>query len=802
MGALTRAHNWSQTPLGPHETWPLSLRTTVGIVLHSAFPMFLFWGDELTCFYNDAYRPSLGTNGKHPALGKPANEVWPEIWDFIGPIINQVTDTGEPVFFEDQLLPIHRNGRLENVYWTFSYSPAYGDDGQIGGVFVTCVETTERIANAKLQQQLDLNQYQILASFEQAPVGIAIIAEEKLTFRVANQFYRELVGRAPNELIDKPMLEALPELRGQGFDDLLRSVFATGNPFTGKEIAVNIVRHNRSETIHVDFTYQPQYEGDDRVSSILVVCVDVTEQVLARQKIEESEAKFRSLVYQATVATAVFRGRNLVLELANDAVLEIWDKDRSILGKTLLEFLPEVADQPFPALFDKVFTTGETYTAQDALVRLVRGGKLEVLYLDFSYQAMRDSQGTITSILVMATDVTEKAKARQKIEEAEATLRGAIELAELGTWELDVETGIVTYNDQMKAWSGFETNTEGIDTIFNSIHERDRSRVKAAVDRARESGLPGDYDEEYTMVSRKTGTERVVHAQGRTYFDAQGKPLKIIGSAQDITRQLSLQQELEHQVGQRTQQLQDSVQDLKRSNENLQQFAYVASHDLQEPLRKIQSFGDLLRNQYGEQLGETGNDHLSRMRTSANRMSTLIRDLLTYSRISTQQDSSTPVALDSVLMTVLADLDLLINETSAVVDVASLPTVQGDKSQLGQLFQNLLNNALKFRQPGASPHVSITSRTVAAADLPPVVKPARLATAYHCIAVADQGIGFDEQYVERIFQVFQRLHGKSQYAGTGIGLAICEKVAANHGGAITAQSQPGKGATFSVYLPV
>ena len=127
--------------------------------------------------------------------------------------------------------------------------------------------------------------------------------------------------------------------------------------------------------------------------------------------------------------------------------------------------------------------------------------------------------------------------------------------------------------------------------------------------------------------------------------------------------------------------------------------------------------------------------------------------------------------------------------------------VQGDKSQLGQLFQNLLNNALKFRKTGQTPQISITCQTIAATNLPVAVKPSRAAASYHCIDVADNGIGFDEQYVDRIFQVFQRLHGRSQFAGTGIGLAICEKVTANHGGAITASSQPGEGAIFSVYLP-
>ncbi|WP_019943936.1 sensor histidine kinase [Dyadobacter beijingensis] len=147
MGALTRSFDWSLSPIGTPDQWQQSLRTSLGIVLHSAFPMFLFWGEHLICFYNDAFRPSLGVDGKHPALGKKGNEVWSEIWDFVEPLLRQVMTTGEPVWYEDQLVPFFRNGRIEDIYWTFSYSPVYDDHGDISGVFVTCTEVTDAVLN-------------------------------------------------------------------------------------------------------------------------------------------------------------------------------------------------------------------------------------------------------------------------------------------------------------------------------------------------------------------------------------------------------------------------------------------------------------------------------------------------------------------------------------------------------------------------------------------------------------------------------------------------------------------------------
>ena len=281
----------------------------------------------------------------------------------------------------------------------------------------------------------------------------------------------------------------------------------------------------------------------------------------------------------------------------------------------------------------------------------------------------------------------------------------------------------------------------------------------------------------------------------------EGRSLSVIIT--DLTNQKETQQLL-RQNNDRLEKLNTALaasnDALNLSNANLEQFAFVASHDLQEPLRKIQSFGDLLKKQYEGQLGE-GVNYLERMQSAAARMSVLIRDLLTYSRISTRQEAAAPVSLSTVLQTVLTDLEVAITETGAIVETNELPTVEGDAGQLGQLLQNLISNALKFRREDIPPVVQITAHRVPAQELPPGVKPVRVADAYHRINVADNGIGFDEKYVDRIFQVFQRLHGKSQYAGTGIGLSICAKVVANHGGCITAHSQPGEGATFSVYLP-
>lgn len=245
-------------------------------------------------------------------------------------------------------------------------------------------------------------------------------------------------------------------------------------------------------------------------------------------------------------------------------------------------------------------------------------------------------------------------------------------------------------------------------------------------------------------------------------------------------RYRTLATDLEQLVAERT-------AELHRSNRELEQFAYVASHDLQEPLRKVLAFGDRLKARCADQVGDQGREYIERMQTAAARMRTLIQDLLTYSRVGTRAVEFAPVPLGEVAAEVLSDLELRLEQTGATVDLGPLPAVEADRLQMRQLFQNLIGNALKFRRPDAPPRVTVRAET----------------DGDRCrLTVTDNGIGFDNTYADRIFQVFQRLHGRDEYEGTGIGLAICRKIAERHGGTITADGRPGLGATFAVTLPL
>jgi len=237
----------------------------------------------------------------------------------------------------------------------------------------------------------------------------------------------------------------------------------------------------------------------------------------------------------------------------------------------------------------------------------------------------------------------------------------------------------------------------------------------------------------------------------------------------------------------------DYVRALEASNRELQEFVFVASHDLQEPLRKLQSFGKLLADEYGGALGAAGLSHVERMRSAAKRMRRLIDDLLDLTRVTASAGLFLPVDLSEVLAGVQVDLELQLQESQGTIKAAPLPTLDADATQMRQLFQNLLGNALKYRRPDVAPVVKVGWR--------PLGEPG--AAAEGCeISVEDNGIGFEGQYAERIFAPFERLHSKGKFEGTGIGLAICKKVVERHSGSIAASSEPGKGSLFKVTLPM
>jgi PAS domain S-box-containing protein len=296
MGALMRGHDWRSTSLGPPRNWPQSLRTALRLLLNTGHPMYIWWGPELLCFYNDAYRQSIGPERHPSSLGQPARTVWAEIWHVIEPQIEQVMTGKGATWHENQLIPISRHGRLEEVYWTYSYGPIDDDTAVpfgVGGVLVVCTETTEQVLS---EQHLRSAEARWRALFDQAPSFMCVLNGPEHRFEYANPRYHDLIGRS--DIIGRTVMNALPEVVQQGFVALLDRVYATGETYSATAAPVMLPTGSDGDPLeqrYVDFVYQPIRDAEGLVTGIFVEGSDVTDRVLTSTALADSEARFRAL---------------------------------------------------------------------------------------------------------------------------------------------------------------------------------------------------------------------------------------------------------------------------------------------------------------------------------------------------------------------------------------------------------------------------------------------------------------------------------------------------------------------------
>jgi PAS domain S-box-containing protein len=563
---------------------------------------------------------------------------------------------------------------------------------------------------------------------------------------------------------------------------------------------------------------EPYYEGDN-YAGYAGFCVDVNELMVGREALKISEAKLRSVIASAPIAIGLFTGRDLIIEMPNQIFIDIVGKGPSIIGKPLKEAMPELESKPFLKILDDVYTSGKMFKTYASQTNILQNGVMTSNYYDIAFTPLFDNQGKVYAILDISIDVTESVKAKQKIEEAELALRDAIELAELGTWNIDAKTGLINFSNRIKDWFGTNENFSN-DKTYNPIHEKDRDRIQKAIAYAMTIESGGVYDEEYIVVDSSSGRERILHSQGRTLFDETGKPIKMIGTAQDVTKQRQLQYSLETEVKERTEELAMTNEKLQASNEELmvtneelaetnlelintneelERYAYIASHDLQEPLRKIRIFSDILSTKLNFPKEEIL--LINKINHSAKRMSSLIEGLLEVSRLLKEDIKKCPVDLSMIAAEVISDFELLIEEKKAIISIDKLPVIEAVDLQMNQLFYNLLSNALKFTTSERSPVINITVKKIKKFESENFTIIPKAGINYYHISFIDNGIGFDKKYTEHIFEVFKRLNPSETYQGSGIGLSVCKRIASNHNGHIYVETERGKGSTFHVILP-
>ncbi len=644
---------------------------------------------------------------------------------------------------------------------------------------------------------MDIN---ITNLFDDAPALIAILKGPDHVFEYANKLYHALLNQKEKSIIGLSVKEAFPEMALQGINVILDNVFINKKDYKTDEVKLNLNVDDKGLTeFYFNLIYNPIKNREGNVEGIFIHAIDVTILVQERKKAEQSSVFMEKLIMNAPVATALYNTRDLIINLANDKMISLMGKSVAILGKKLADALPELNDQPFLDLLDNVFNTGIAYHANEQKCMLEVDNEIKTYWFNFTYKPILDESGKVISILNMAIDVTASVVAKQKLMLAETKLRTAIEVANLGTWEWEPETNLITFNDKLKEWLGINNgNNITAKKIFSLLPYS--NTIASKIENALKYENGGILNIEYTIQQANTGETRVIQSSGKTFFDEQKKPFLMAGLAQDITMQKLTETELAKKVDLKTEELNTVNNDLTLLNANLEQFVYVASHDLQEPLRKINIFSDMLLKNVANDLNKEGKVYIEKIAKAAKRMSLLINDLLEFSRLSSRDKVFVATDLNKIIKDIVIDYELLISQKNATLSIDVLPVIEAIPLQMNQLFYNLIGNALKFSKNDIEPTIKITSAVLS----PEEVTTYRLNPDYHycSINVLDNGIGFNQKYAHQIFEIFQRLHGKQEFAGTGIGLALVKKIADNHNGMIVTSSNENEGALFKIILPV
>jgi PAS domain S-box-containing protein len=396
-------------------------------------------------------------------------------------------------------------------------------------------------------------------------------------------------------------------------------------------------------------------------------------------------------------------------------------------------------------------------------------------------------------------EIKEKEKAESELRLANQHLNEAQDIARIGHWQWDVANDNLTWSENLYKMYGIDQSKPlAYEDFISKVHPDDRHFVNDAIQEAYRTKQFPSY---IHRIIRDDGSVRVMQAKGEIILDENNSVKSMLGTGQDITEQHIARQELL-----------EKTHELETANIELQKFAYVASHDLQEPLRKILTFASLLEKESNDVLPEKSRVYIEKIVSSCTRMQNLVEDILTFSNLKNIEGGFERTDLNTIIKNVLADMEVVIEQSHAKITIDNLPVADVIPSQIGQLFQNLISNAIKFKKPDQTPVVKITAEFIKAQQLtadPHFTAYINSVTINHrmwdkenfiCISVRDEGVGFDPVYSDKIFEIFQRLQSKDQQ-GTGIGLAICKKIVDNHRGCIIAEATPGKGATFTIVLP-
>ena len=795
MRALCRAFDWAGTPLGAVSGWSQSLRTAADIVLASRNPMFLWWGPELVQLYNDAYRPSLGQGSRHPgALGARGREFWTAIWDTIGPQIEQVMTTSEPTWHEDQYLPIERNNGLEDVWWTYSYSPVRDDDGRIAGTLVVCLETTERML-------ADRERTRLMAETARAELRAARVleqvADEHLTmdaeFRILtmNASAERNLGAPRETFIGRTHWDAFPASVGSPAEQVYRRVMKTR---VEEHITHHYVGEGYDRFLEIDV--YPTDEG-----GVALFWREVSERMHAEAALRESEARYRALFNSLDegfcVVQLLFDDEGRPEDYRFVETNPAFERQTGLVnavGRRMRE-LAFAHEAHWFEIYGKVAVTGQPirFEAQsDALGRY------------YDVYAFRTGEPEERTVAILFNDIT----AAHQASEEQKRLHGAlqVERARLSQVFQRAPSFIVAFRgaDQVydfvnEAYYQLVGHREILGKqLFDALPELRDQGFKELLDRVRDTGEPWVGHETPVVLQRTPGAPletRYLDMVFQALTDTDGTRTGVVAHGSDVTEHVLARRDVERlylESERARTEAELARADAEKASRAKGEFLAIMSHELRTPLNAIGGYAELMEMGLRGPITPDQRADLARIQASQRHLLGLINQVLNYTRIETG--------------TVQYDMaSIPVNEALAASEALIVPQVRArgltyvlggcdpalrvraDRDKLQQILLNLLTNAIKFTEPGGEVRVDCAANDS-------VVE----------IVVRDTGIGIAPEKLAQVFEPFvqvdQRLTRPNE--GVGLGLAISRDLARGMGGDLRAESSPGVGSSFTITLPV
>ena len=599
---------------------------------------------------------------------------------------------------------------------------------------------------------------------EESPMPIALYTGENMIIEVANKAMLKAWGRDAS-VIGQELALALPELKDQPFLDILKQVRSTGMPYEAKEDKAVLLNDNVLQTFYFDFTYKPLLDSDGNVWGILNNATDVTELVNAKFKVEQSEALLRQMIYDAPVAIGILKGRDLIIEDANDDLLKIWRKSKAVIGLKLLDGLPEIANQPFPELLQQVYNSGVAHYGYETKARLEHNGVEDDFYFNFVYDPIFGQDGEVTGIMVVANEITLQVVSKMEAAKSEERFRNFMYDIPMATAYYETENMVISLaNDEMLRFWGKDKSVIG-KTVAEAIPELNLQPSVETLKKVYQTGISYHADqEEFLVIIDGKEQKRWFSFTYKPIKDANGQVYAIIHAATDVTKLVQLQQQKDEFLG-------------------------IASHELKTPVTSIKAYAQVLERMIRSEGDEKKATMVRKMDQQLNRLTGLIGDLLDVTKIQSGKMTFSPIEFDfdAVVEDIVDEMQHISSKHKIICNLESNAIVFADKERIGQVITNFLSNAIKYSTDADEIDVATYSQNGEV-----------------ILSVRDYGIGISEDLQHLVFDQFYRVDGNLQhtYPGLGLGLYISAEIIKSEGGRIWVESTAGEGATFFFALKI